>query len=141
MPIGVAALVETLTRSGLEFHLSSPLHRRVQDQQPQVVEVYFEPDSTRLLTGALSAPQPILVVHGTVKLAPEQLTWVSSDSPDTLRALFGRASGRLQIRLHASHLFDAAERPFSSAVDALTGVKSPHVPGGTWESWMFTTTT
>ena len=135
--INASAMLQALTSDGLVLTLSKPLHRSLLERQAQVVEVFFAPDSP-LTTAAIPPPQAIVVIHGGVKLGASQISWISSDRAESLKALFAR-SGRLQIRVHAGHLIDTAGRPFSSAVDALTRFNSLRVPGGTWESWMFVT--
>jgi hypothetical protein len=119
----------------LQFDLAGKLHQKVLEEQPQVVQVWYEPDNPPSSTSP-AAPLPISVVHGTAKLADQVINWTFGDNPDVTVKAFG-ASGRLLIRVHTSHLFDGDARPFASSLEALTGIAYPHAAGGTWESWVF----
>ncbi len=118
---------EALAQLGrLGWALSAPLHPNLLEQSPEVVEVWFAQAGTD--------PAPLAVLHGALKLAPDRIAWGASDARETLARLLG-SGGRVSIRLHCAHLFDAREQVFSAAADALTRVKSPHLPGGTLEGW------
>jgi len=123
--------------SRLRINLSSPLNPALlETNQPQVIQVWFEPDSPPAATVNIRSPQQILVLHGTQKLAFQEIDWGINDSADAVGKVL-RQGGRLLIRVHVTHLFDVDKRPFCPALEALTGVNYPHVPGGVWESWVF----
>ncbi len=115
--------------------LSSPLHPRVQELQPQVVQVWFEPEPVQTANNA-TLPGPVMALHGTAKLSPQTIDWAFSDDRERLQATLG-ASGRLMLRVHCGRLVDDKERAFSSSLDGLVGTRSPHVPGGVFEAWCF----
>lgn len=115
--------------------LSSRLHARTQQLQPKVVQVWFEPIPPRSATNAIG-PLPMLTLHGDQKLGSREVNWSISDERErTIRAL--QTQGRVMLRVHCGHLVDDQERSFSSSVDALVGVKSPHLPAGVFEGWFF----
>ena len=94
----------------------------------------YEPDRTSQAAG----PAPIEVLHGTLRLEPRALSWQLTDPTEAASATF-RRGGRVLIRVHCGHLFDVEKRVLSAATDALTGVATPHLPGGVFESWFFVT--
>lgn len=124
-----------LLQQGVRFDLSSPLNDIVLKNQPAVVQVWFEPNSSAAPTN-ISTPQPIQVLHGQTRFDQLVVLWTLTDNPDVLTRLLSQ-TGRILIRAHTGLLFDTKELPFSSSVDALTGLKYPHVPVGVWESWVF----
>ncbi|HWS12260.1 MAG TPA: hypothetical protein VN279_05655, partial [Rhodocyclaceae bacterium] len=118
--------------------LSLPLHPRVVEMQPRVVQVWYEPDSPRTVTAStvLTKPQSILTVHGALKIDLQAITWSLTDTAEQLVKVLS-LGGRVIVRVHCGHLVDRKERPFSSALDAVVGFPTPHVPAGVWESWFF----
>jgi Collagen triple helix repeat (20 copies) len=119
----------------LRIDLSDKLHGDVLQTQPQVVQVWFEPNGAGAATAG-STPVAILVLHGQIKIDTQTINWSLSDTAATATKLLTQA-GRILIRVHVSHLFDADGRPFAPSLEVLTGMKYPHVPGGAWESWVF----
>lgn len=129
-----AADAFTLLQS-VSLVLSARLHAKTQESQPQVVQVWFEPIPPRSATNAIG-PLPMLTLHGDQKLGSREVNWSISDERErTIRAL--QTQGRVMLRVHCGHLVDDQERSFSSSVDALVGVKSPHLPAGVFEGWFF----
>jgi hypothetical protein len=125
--------VTSLLQQGLIFDLTDALHRQVLEFQPQVVQVWFEPAAPATTN---AQPQPIVTINGRASFDNQVIIWRTTDTP----ALIGRSminGGRLLIRLHCGHLFDANERVYSSAHDCITRIATPHVPGGTFEGWVF----
>jgi hypothetical protein len=119
----------------VQLSLSSPLSSRTQERQPLVVQIWFEPAGADA-TGAPAVPVALQALHGSQKLSPRDIVWTSSDNKDRLSSVLS-ASGRLMLRVHCGHLVDEKERSFSSSVDALVGVQSPHLPAGVFEGWCF----
>jgi hypothetical protein len=137
------SLQETLaTLGGMRIALSEPLLPAILEQQPQVVEVWFESDLRLALPGVviaqITAPSPglMMVIHGTAKFSGNLITWSVSDHPKHLTRTL-TPGGKLLIRVHCGHLFAADKRPFSAALDAVTAIPSLHAPGGVFESWFF----
>lgn len=124
-----------LLQQGVRFELSSPLNDQILKTQPAVVQVWFEPNSAAATTN-ISNAQPIQVLHGLTRYDLQSMFWTLSDNADVLAKLLSQ-TGRILIRAHTGLLFDAKQQPFSASVDALTGLKYPHVPVGVWESWVF----
>jgi Collagen triple helix repeat (20 copies) len=128
--------------AGLSVAFSQALAAAILEQQPPVVEVWFESELKALLqvtTAAISAPSPgpIFVLHGSSKFVNKtQITWTPSDHVQHLQRTL-TLGGKILIRIHCGHLFTDDKRPFSSALDAVTGVPTLHVPGGVFESWFF----
>ena len=126
----------------LSFTVSSPLHPRTLEAQPQVVQVWIEPSPLTQQSGTTTAvvlvlaPSPVMALHGSVKFAPRDFVWTCRDDRTRLQALL-EASGRVMLRVHCGHLMDQKERALSSSVDALTNTKSPHLPAGVFEGWFF----
>jgi hypothetical protein len=118
----------------LRIDLSNQLHGTVLEMQPQVVQVWFEPGVGATVAG--STPVAIQVLHGQINIETQAINWALSDNVATATKLLTQG-GRILIRVHVSHLFDANGRPFAPALEVLTGMKYPHVPGGAWESWVF----
>jgi hypothetical protein len=118
----------------LQMKPSSPFHGRIVESNPQVVQVWFEPEP-----GAAPAPPAVtslLVVLGSTKISPEELSWAAA-APATLGQALA-PGGRVQIRVHCGHLFDVNSAVFSDAADVVTSVASGVLaPGGTLESWFF----
>jgi hypothetical protein len=79
---------------------------------------------------------PIMVVHGGSKISGGVLQWAVADSPEALKRIM-LSGGRVLIRIHCGHMFAQDKRPFSAALDAVTGFSTLHVPGGVFESWFF----
>ncbi len=115
--------------------LSAPLHPRVQELQPQVVQVWFETEPVQAGNNA-SVPGPLMALHGRAKLSSQTIDWAFSDDRERLQAMLG-ASGRLMLRVHCGRLVDDKDRAFSSSLDGLVGTRSPHLPGGVFEAWCF----
>ncbi|MBX3670454.1 MAG: collagen-like protein [Rhodocyclaceae bacterium] len=120
----------------LAASLSKPLNPTVLELQPQIFQIWFEPNSAAGTAGPL--PVAILVVHGTSKLSNQTINWTTTDVASNLTKVLS-TGGRLSIRIHVSHLFDQEKRPFAPGLEVLTGVPYPHVPGGAFESWVFVT--
>jgi hypothetical protein len=122
---------------GLKANLSRSVHGEVQESQPQVVQVWFEP-APRSVTGgpAPGAPTNLTVLDGRTQFTPQTLTWTTTHAPNTLLELL-RPGGRLLIRIHCGFVFDTKRRPFSAALDALLALESLRLPGGVMESWFF----
>jgi len=133
---------ETLgTLSGLRIILTEALLPAVIEQQPQVVEVWFESDLRLVLPNATApflvpAPGPMTVIHGTSKLDSNFISWSVTDNPFHLNRTLN-PGGKILIRVHCGHLFAADKRPFSAALDVITGIPTLHAPGGVFESWFF----
>jgi hypothetical protein len=119
----------------LKINLSRSLHAEVQDQVPQVMQVWFEP-SSRPGQGGLGAPLPLQVLEGRIQLTPQTLTWTSAHAANALAETF-RGGGRVLIRLHCGFLYDANRRPFSAAPEAVLTLDSLRLPGGVLETWFF----
>ncbi len=118
----------------IRLDLSAPLLPDVQDRQPQVVQLWFEP-APLLASGAPgNQPAPLMVVHGEAKLSPQRIDWSTSDDRERLQALLG-SSGRLLLRVHCGFLADVEKRPFSASLVALTGFDQPQVAAGVFEAW------
>lgn len=142
--VGVAeaqgALIST---NGLVIALSHTLAAAVIQKQPQIVEVWYQTEARGQVAGTTanilgSSPGTVMVLHGTSKLQADGrvITWAASDHPQLLQRVLS-IGGKILIRVHCGHIFDKDGRPFSSALDVLTGVKTLHVPGGVFESWFF----
>jgi hypothetical protein len=137
-----AADAQNVLVAGLSIAFSQALAGTIIEQQPPVVEVWFESELKALLqvtTAAISAPSPgpIFVLHGSSKFVNKtQITWTPSDHVQHLQRTL-TLGGKILIRIHCGHLFTDDKRPFSSALDAVTGVPTLHVPGGVFESWFF----
>jgi hypothetical protein len=122
------------TLRNLQIVPSSAFHTQIVKASPQVVQVWFEPDSPP------TAPAPALtshlVVQGSAKFAPDQITWAAAAPSNLPQGL--AAGGRIQIRIHCDHLIDVNLRVFSGAADAATTFDSGVRPsGGIFESWFF----
>lgn len=117
----------------LEFELSVELAGQTIERQPAVVQVWFEPNASAT---AASSPLPMLTLHGTARLSARTVLWRLTDAAAAATRALG-PGGRLLIRLHTGLLQDKDGRAFSAALDALLGTPQPHVPGGTFEGWLF----
>ena len=118
----------------VELMLSAPLGARTLDRPPQVVQVWFDPSSSQ--QNAATLPTALMALHGEIRMSARQIVWGSTDERERLNAILA-ATGRVMLRVHCAHLIDDKDRPFSSAVDALVGIKSPHLPAGVFEGWFF----
>jgi hypothetical protein len=106
------------------------------------------PEMLNRLNGTVEASLETRVTQGsTVRILTTQLNgktaaddqaliWSSSDPDDVLLGAM-RTGPRVVLRVLCGHLIDEQKRPFSAALDALTGIESPRVPGGLFESWFF----
>lgn len=119
----------------LVAHPSAPFNGNLLERQPQVMQVWYEPNAQRPGPGTRRSLVPIITLHGTLKFVPETMIWSIADAPNLLESGF-QPGGRVLIRIHCAYLLDADERSFSAALDAV-GVKVPHLPGGIFESWFF----
>jgi hypothetical protein len=115
----------------LSASTSRPLRADQVESPPAAVQVWFEPGDSQA-----NAPQPILVVHGTLRLGSSNLDWASNDSSDALFRMFARG-GRLLIRIHCTNLLDRDGNMLSAATDAFRLGEALHIPGGVFESWFF----
>src|SRR5258706_131905 len=127
--------------NGIRIILTEPLLPAIIEHQPQVVEVWFESDLRLVLPGATAAflvpaPGPMSVIHGTAKLDSNFISWGVTDNPFHVTRTLG-PGGKILIRVHCGHLFAPDKRPFSAALDVVTGVPTLHAPGGVFESWFF----
>ena len=120
--------------TSIRLDLSSPLLPEVQNRQPQVVQLWFEPEPAQASGSMSTQPGPLMVIHGEAKLAPERIDWSASDDRERLQALLG-TSGRLMLRVHCGFLADVEKRPFSASLVALTGFEAPRMPAGVFEAW------
>jgi hypothetical protein len=122
----------------IQLTLSSPLAARTLTQQPQVVQVWFEPSPVQQApTGAsVRQPAPVIAFHGSTKLGARELNWSLEDDVERTTAMLN-ATGRMLLRVHCGHLVDEKGRLLSSSVDALMGVVSPRLPAGVFEGWFF----
>jgi hypothetical protein len=122
----------------VELSCSTPLLPRVIELAPQVVQVWFEPATTvRTATGALvSTPGPLLALHGRTRITARAVVWNFGDEVERLTAALN-TGGRLMLRVHCSHLIDEKERALSSSLDGLLGTRSPRLPAGVLEAWVF----
>ncbi len=113
----------------LRIDLSGPLERRMLETRPEVVQVWF------LANGV---GQAIQILHGSLKLDRDGITWNGSDGGTQLRALFEKGGGQVLLRVHCGHLFDEKERPVSAALDCVTPFpnRAPTY-GGVFEAWFF----
>ena len=126
------------TVSSLTCRLSEPLDSSISQSGPQVMQVWFEPDSWVNPRGSdlVKVPAQILTLHGRLSIESESLVWTLRD--DRARVVFFfKQGGRVLIRVHCGHLLDRQQRPFSGSLDGVLGMQSPHTPGGTLESWFF----
>lgn len=123
--------------SQVELFLSAPLNERTRKRQPKVVQVWFEPSTAE--GERVPVPVPLMALHGNTKLSDRQIIWSSSDDSERLAAVL-TVTGRVMLRVHCGHLVDEKERSFSSSVDVLAGVQSPHLPAGVFEGWCFVAT-
>src|SRR5262249_20153461 len=103
---------------------------------PQIVQVWFEPDTVVSPVPASAAPSAIFTIHGTTTIQSNVVRWDRKDDDTNVSRTFANG-GRVLIRVHCGHLFAADNRNFSAALDAVTQQPSPHVPGGIFESWFF----
>jgi hypothetical protein len=118
----------------LQIRPSSPIHEQVARTQPQVVQVWFEPDVAATPAPVPTTPQ--LAILGGTKIGSDQITWAAAAAGTLPQAL--SVGGRVQIRVHCGHLIDANLRVFSGSADAATGFDSGVRPaGGIFESWFF----
>ena len=123
---------------GIGLVLSSRLHARIIEMQPQVVQVWFEPSGLRPNDNdtGVAVPIALMALHGVTRLSAAEIVWSSTDESERLAAVLA-ATGRVMLRVHCGHLVDNKDRAFSSSLDALTRVSSPHLPGGVFEGWFF----
>jgi len=122
---------------GLKCNLSRSLHPEIQTAPPEAVQVWFEPLPDRAAaTGQAGPPLPILTLAGNLQATPQTLSWTAVHSPGLLMEALSRG-GRVHIRIHCGHLYDAKRRPFSAALDAILPLDSLRLPGGALESWFF----
>ena len=132
-----AAQAAALLRS-LKCTLSRSLHAEVQQAQPQVVQVWFEPSPKPVPgnAGQTGPPANVRALDGRAQVSPQILSWASSHAPNLLLEAL-REGGRVLIRVHCGLLYDARRRPFSAALDAIVTLESLRLPGGVMETWFF----
>ena len=81
-------------------------------------------------------PQAIVALLGKVEIRDQEISWLVTNNADDLAQAFGRG-GRLVVRLHCGYLADREGRPLSAILEGITGIRSPHPPGGVLESWFY----
>lgn len=119
------------------IRLSAPLHGRTLEQQPGVVQIWFEVGTPAGVDGRTVAnPGSVLSLPVAVRLNGSEVLWNALVDPGQLTEIFSRG-GRILIRVHCGHLLDERERPFSASLDGVLGTSSPRAPGGVHESWFF----
>ncbi|HYJ84702.1 MAG TPA: collagen-like protein [Pyrinomonadaceae bacterium] len=123
--------------SSIRVGLSHPLFSFTLKLRAPVIQVWFEMDVvTQSGTTLQMQPGPVLVLHGTLKYESQAMSWTPSDTPESTQLRLSQG-GRVLIRIHCGFLFDNEKRAFSAALDAVSEMKSFHVPGGVFESWFF----
>src|SRR5262249_49429658 len=83
----VPAAQAAASAQGLKCTLTRSLHSEIQDAQPQVVQVWFEPAPTAA-GPAPAGPTSLLVLDGRVAFTPQTLTWKTSHAADLLTKTF-----------------------------------------------------
>lgn len=116
----------------VDIVLSRPLAGSIVERSPAAIQVVFE--AQPVSASSPLAPVPLLALHGSLKYSSRQITWALADGVEQTQSVLN-AGGRLTLRVHCGRLLDGDGRVFSSALDALVGVSSPHVPGGVFEGW------
>jgi hypothetical protein len=117
----------------ISINMSVPFGARTREQQPQAMQVLFEPLPK---TGTNMQLTVMMSVPGTLKLGATTARWTTTVNRDQLTGLLS-AGGRIWLRWHCGALLDQKDRPMSASTDVLHGTTSPHVPGGVLESWLF----
>ena len=117
----------------LQLELSSSLDASVIDRRTQLIQVWFEPDSTDQ-----QVVNPLWVLTGSTTFLNErslQWTWSLAGIATAVKRLES-TRGRILVRVHTNLMFDKEQRAFSCTADALLQrTLKPHLPGGTLESW------
>jgi hypothetical protein len=133
--IGFSQVLAVL--DNLECFFSEAIAPELIDQQPQVVQVWFEP---RVLPpdqlDEPRSPHNLWVFNGILELREDGLKWSLQTNHDEASQVLAEG-GRVLIRVHCGYLYDNDRRPLSAAPDVLIGAETPHVPGGVFESWFF----
>jgi hypothetical protein len=128
------------TLAQLRASLSQQLHPQILQIQPRVMQVWFEMDPPPFTPSTtappVSSPIALIAIHGGFKIEGDSLLWLLSDNVEAVKRIMA-SGGRVLIRIHCGHLISIDKRPFSAALDAVTGFPSPHTPGGVFESWFF----
>lgn len=133
------AAAATLLVQSLKCSLSRSLDPELQQkQQPQVMQVWFEPAPDKN-GDPPNQPTTLTVFDGRLDFTPQTLAWTTTHPPDLLTKVLN-PGGRILIRIHCGHLFDTNKRPFSASLDAVVPLDVPHLPGGVFESWFFVRT-
>jgi len=122
----------------VQLSISTRFNEQTQEQQPQVVQVWFEPARLQKSNAGanLLMPEPVMSLHGSMKVSPQTIAWQIIDDVKRVNAMLG-GGGRMTLRVHCGHLVDEKERALSSSVDALVGTTSPRLPAGVFEGWFF----
>ena len=125
--------------ASLKCRLSRSLHADVITEQPQLMQVWFEPPP-RVSTAPNATKQPAVVMtfDGKLQFTAQTLTWTGSLDPTALRTTLGQG-GRVLIRIHCANLYDAQKKVFSAGLDQIVGTTALRLPGGVFESWFFVT--
>jgi hypothetical protein len=118
--------------TALQLRLSHPLLPEVLQRLEGIMEVWLR---TTVTTGPAIVPTRT-ELDAKISADPQTLVWQATAPRETLIGMF-RGGGRIIIIAHCGHLIDDQKRPFSAALDALTGFDSPHLPGGELVSWFF----
>ena len=71
-----------------------------------------------------------------IEITPQTITWTCAHPTGVLAQVLSQG-GRVLVRIHCGHLFDAKRRAFSAALDAILTLDSLRLPGGVFESWFF----
>jgi hypothetical protein len=127
-----ASAAASLLRGGLQFNLSRSIIAAQQQQPPNLIEVWFQPDPTGTTAGP-DTPLPMVSIFGSVKVTPQTIQWIPNTSPEGFKLMM--RSGRVLIRAHMGTLLDAKSRQFSGTLTAVLGVEGLVLPGGVFESW------
>jgi hypothetical protein len=118
----------------LNIRLSRSLSPSVQQEQPQVVQVWFEPAPINAASNRPGAPLAVLTVVGDATFTPQTIKWASRHGPDDLKKTLSM-SGRVLIRIHCGALLDEKRRQLSGSLEAIIPANTIRLPGGVFESW------
>ncbi len=125
-----AGLAFSMLAGGLKINLSRSLHTELQESQPQIVQVWFDPP------GSEETFHEIRSLDGDTRVTAQTINWTPRAGEEMMKQ-FLQVGSRVMVRVHMATVYDEKRQPYSSLLRRVLELEIPALPGGVLESWFF----